>query len=148
MSNTPSVYVFNATRKKIGLILNDYGLDSMAGTASSNSYVPNVQSVPRNPSGGNPGLGQFGGTNKLSVNFPNGGGVAQHYEVDINSDTYPMTDDLQLYIFFSEAILVSISSQTNEGQSTVLKGTPLTAAQSEAMNQVQPGGRVSADEGS
>lgn len=132
---TGNIYIFNATPNQIGLFLNQYPLNSINGVASTNGYAPNSQTVARNPSPGNPGVAQFGGQNSLIVNFPSTGGQAQVYQVNINSQTYNLSQDLQLYVFFDEVVLVSGTSDTSDqpGQSQSIEGTPATKDEMKAL---------------
>ena len=125
---TGNIYIFNATPNQIGLFLNQYPLNSINGVASTNGYVPNAQTVARNPSPSNPGVAQFGGQNSLLVNFPSTGGQAQVYQINISSQTYNLSQDLQLYVFFDEVVLVSGTSDTSDqpAQSQSIEGTPAT----------------------
>ncbi|HYN84645.1 MAG TPA: hypothetical protein VER32_05285 [Pyrinomonadaceae bacterium] len=125
---TGNVYIFNATPNQIGLFLNQYPLNSINGVASTNAYAPNSQTVARNPSPGNPGVAQFGGQNSLLVNFPSTGGQALVYTINIPSTTYNLSQDLQLYIFFDEVVLVSGTTDATgqPGTSQSFEGAPAT----------------------
>lgn len=117
-----NVYVFNATPNTMSLFLNEHLLKaSVQGVQQSASYTPTAISVARNPAD-NPGVAQFGSTNDLVVSFDAGG--AQDYSVPIDPNSLPITDDLQLYIFFNEVVLVS---PTGSGTASVITGSPTSA---------------------
>jgi hypothetical protein len=119
-----NVYVFNATPNTMTLLLNAHILKaSVSGVQQSNQYTPTPIAVPRNPAD-NPGVAQFGTNNTLIVSFDAGG--SQQYPVPINPNTIPITEDLQLYIFFNEVVLVDA---TGAGHSTVIQGSPADQAE-------------------
>lgn len=122
-----NVYVFNGTPNAMALILNNTILTaSLAGVTQSSNYVPQQVIVARNPSPGNPGNNTFGGQNTLVVSFTSGGG-SQVYPVDIDPNLIPIGNDVQLYIFFNEVVLVSPTGQANQnGQSMVVTGLELS----------------------
>ena len=117
-----NVYVFNATPNQMALLLNNHILDaSVSGVQQASNYQPSPIEVARNPSPDNPGNATFGGKNTLVVSFPSGSD--QTYPVNISSNTIPIDDDVQLYIFFDEVVLVS---PTGAGTSSVNEGEALT----------------------
>jgi hypothetical protein len=120
----------------MALILNNTILTaSLAGVAQANNYVPQQVIVPRNPSPGNPGNATFGGQNTLIVSFTSGGG-SQVYPVAIDPNTIPISNDVQLYIFFNEVVLVSPTGQANQnGQSQVTFGHSLSPEQELEVNE-------------
>jgi len=127
-----NVYVFNATPNTMTLILNAHLLSaSTAGVQKSSSYQPSPQQVQRNAAGGNPGNATFGGQNQLLVSFPQG--TSQQYPVTIDSNAVQIGNDLQLYIFFNEVVLVT---PTGTGESTVIEGQALTAQQQEDVDRL------------
>ncbi len=131
-----NVYVFNGTPNAMALILNNTILTaSLAGVAQTSNYVPQQVIVPRNPSPGNPGNATFGGQNTLIVSFTSGGG-SQVYSVDIDPNLIPIGNDVQLYIFFNEVVLVSPTGQANQnGQSMVVTGLALSKEEEEGVQQ-------------
>lgn len=123
-----NVYVFNATPNSALLLLNDHILSpSLAGVQQSSSYAPSSVSAPRNPAAGNPGVAQFGGVNSLIVSFPSGS--SQHYPVNIDSSNpdYSLQNDLELYVFYNEVVLVSPFGSAS------LPGTSLSNTQAQAI---------------
>jgi hypothetical protein len=122
-----NVYVFNATTNDMTLILNNHPISgTLSAAAQGSSYKPNVVSIARVPGSGNPQTANFGGQNALIVSFPSGG--SQMYEVDVNQTLQnQQATDLQLYIFYTAAVLVSPGTQQDNqsGQSTVLSGKPV-----------------------
>ena len=126
-----NVYVFNSTPNTMTLLLNNHILSaSTSGVQKSSSYQPSPQQVQRNSASGNPGNATFGGSNELIVSFP--AGSSQQYEVPVPQDLQ-ITNDLQLYIFFNQVVLVS---PTGAGTSTVIEGTTLSDAQKEDMERL------------
>lgn len=119
-----NVYVFNATTNDMTLILNNHPVSgTLSAAAQSTSYKPNVVSIARVPGSGNPGTANFGGQNVLIVSFPSGG--SQLYNVNVNTTLQnQQATDLQLYIFYTDAVLVSPGQQqdnpTDNGTSQVL----------------------------
>jgi hypothetical protein len=78
------------------------------------------------PGSGNPQTANFGGQNVLIVSFPAGG--SQLYNVNVNQTLQNQQGtDLQLYIFYTDAVLVSPGQQQDNptGQSLVLEGKPV-----------------------
>jgi hypothetical protein len=119
-----NVYVFNATPNTMTLLLNNHILKaSVPGVQQSNQYTPTPLVVARNPAD-NPGVAQFGTNNTLIVSFDDGG--SQQYPVPIDPNKIPITEDLQLYIFFNEVVLVDA---TGAGHSTVIQGTAADQAE-------------------
>jgi len=126
-----SVYVFNATPNAMALLLNNHILSaSTPGVQKSSSYQPSPQQVQRNPASGNPGNATFGGENTLIVSFLQG--TSQQYPVTISADLQ-INNDLQLYIFFNEVVLVT---PTGAGESSVIMGQALTAEQEKELEQL------------
>lgn len=105
-----NVYVFNATSAAMTLILNNtlVSATALSGATQSGSYMPSSIAIPRNSSSGDSGTSQFGGTNVLVVSYS---GTSQKFEVDINSTDNPIAADLQLYLFYNTATLVSQGGQ-------------------------------------
>jgi hypothetical protein len=121
-----NVYVFNATPNTMTLLLNNHLLKaSVSGVQQSNQYTPTALSVARNPAD-DPGVAQFGSDNTLIVSFDAGG--SQQYSVPIDPNAIPITEDLQLYIFFNEVVLVDASGA---GHSSVIQGTAADEAEVE-----------------
>lgn len=116
-----NVYIFNATAASMTLILNNtlVSATALSGATQSGSYVPNSIAVSRNSSSSNSGTSQFGGTNVLIVSYS---GTSQKFEVDIDPTANPIASDLQLYLFYNEATLVS---QGGQG-STITGGSQVT----------------------
>lgn len=116
------VYVFNATTNLMTLTLNAHPVPNgtLYGTTKSSNYKPNPAPIKRVSGSGNPQVAQFGGQNQLVVSFPTGG--SQQYEVDINATLQNQLGlNLQLYIFYTVAVLVwPGQQQTEQGQSQVL----------------------------
>ena len=122
-----NVYVFNATPNTMTLLLNNHLLKaSVSGVQQSNQYTPTALSVARNPAD-DPGVAQFGTDNTLIVSFDPAGG-SQTYSVPIDPTAIPITEDLQLYIFFNEVVLVDASGA---GHSSVIQGTAADEAEVE-----------------
>jgi hypothetical protein len=124
-----NVYVFNATPNAMLLILNNHiAASNVAGVQQSNGYAPNSVSIPRNPSSSDPGQAQFGGINVLIVSFPSG--TSQTYPITIDPNDQQINNDLELYIFFNECVLVSPAGTASpQGQKTI-QGQTLSAAHS------------------
>lgn len=126
-----NVYVFNATTNDMSLFLNNHPVTgTLTGAAQSTSYKPNVVSIPRVPGSGNPQIASFGGQNTLIVVFPAGG--SQQYNVNVNQTLQnQQATDLQLYIFYTDAVLVSPGAQqdNSSGESMVLQGEAVAAGQ-------------------
>src|SRR5438105_98516 len=123
-----SVYVFNATPIPISLTLNQIPISgNLAAIQSSSGYAANSVAVARNTSSGNPGTNQFGGQNTLVVVFnptgPNPGPV-QSFNIPINPNAYPIVSDLQLYVFYGQAALISPSGAPSESAAGAA-GTPM-----------------------
>ena len=133
MSNIGNVYVFNGTPNAMLLILNNAVLtSSLSGTAQSSNYVPNVVQVARNSATTNPGNATFGGENTLIVSFPSG--TSQTYPVNIDPNQIQIANDLQLYSFFNEVVLVTPTGQANQnGQSTVMTGSEISQDEVDSM---------------
>jgi hypothetical protein len=124
-----TVYIFNATPNVMNLLLNNSILAvNLAGISVSGTppYAASPASAPRNPAPGNPGNATFGGQNSLVVNFP--AGTAQTYPVAI-PPTIQITNDVQLYIFFNEVMLVNPSGTASNpsGTATAIQGRDSTA---------------------
>jgi hypothetical protein len=125
-----NVYVFNATPNAMLLLLNEHvAIVNLAGIQQSNGYAPQSVTVARNPASGNPGVAQFGGTNKLTVSFP--AGTAQDYPIAIDPNNQQITNDLELYIFFNECVLVSPAGTASPQGQQVISGQSLPAAHAE-----------------
>ncbi|HEX8219972.1 MAG TPA: hypothetical protein VF914_12285 [Chloroflexia bacterium] len=126
-----NVYVFNATTNDMSLFLNNHPVTgTLTGAAQATSYKPNVVSIPRVPGSGNPQIASFGGQNTLIVVFPAGG--SQQYNVNVNQTLQnQQATDLQLYIFYTDAVLVSPGAQqdNSSGESSVLQGEAVPAGQ-------------------
>jgi|GEM_PF-2955626 len=121
-----SVFLFNTTENNMTLLLNQHILTALLnGVTSSNGYTPTNISAARNASTGNPGTATFGGTNVLIISFPDG--TSQQYEVDINPGTAPLTQDLQLYMFYNQVVLVINGNGTDiPPQSQAFQGKPVS----------------------
>jgi len=119
-----NVYVFNTTNQTLQLVLNDTVVSSqLAGVTQSGGYAPTTTTIARNPSSGNPETNQFGGQNSLVVSYdPGGGGTSQTFTINIPTATYPISSDLQLYIFYGSVVL-----EYNNTGSTI-SGTQSAAA--------------------
>ncbi|HYP40375.1 MAG TPA: hypothetical protein VEX13_08435 [Chloroflexia bacterium] len=122
-----NVYVFNATTNDMTLILNNHPISgTLSAAAQGSSYKPNVTTIARVPGSGNPQTANFGGQNVLIVSFPAGG--SQLYNVNVNQTLQnQQATDLQLYIFYTDAVLVSPGQQQDNptGESLVLQGKPV-----------------------
>ncbi len=122
-----NVYVFNATPYQIPyLILNNFPSGSLQPIAQSSGYAAASVTIARNPSPGNPGLGQFGGKNTLVVDFTSG--TSQQYPVNIDPNQMQINSDLQLYLFYSSAVLVGPLGAATQ---IVIQGQPLSSQQIE-----------------
>ncbi|HEX6038058.1 hypothetical protein [Longimicrobium sp.] len=124
---TGNVYLFNTTANSMALLLNNHILTvSLPGVTSSNGYTPTNISAARNPASGNPGTATFGGQNVLIVSFPDGS--SQQYNVDIPLSSAPITQDLQLYLFFNQVVLVINGDGTNINPQSaqVIQGQPVS----------------------
>jgi hypothetical protein len=127
-----NVYVFNATPNAMLLLLNNHiAASNLAGTQQSSSYAPQSVSVLRNPASGDPGVAQFGGVNSLVVSFP--AGTSQTYPIVIDPNNLQIDNDLQLYIFFNECVLVSPAGNATPEQQKNISGTSLSKEQAEAL---------------
>lgn len=128
-----SVYVFNATPNTMTLLLNNHILSgSTPGVQKTSSYQPSPQQVARNSAQGNPGNATFGAQNTLIVSFPTG--TDQSYPVNINPNAVQITNDLQLYIFFNEVVLVTPTGAA--GESTVIEGQQLSAQEKQQVEEL------------
>jgi hypothetical protein len=127
MSAQPgNVYVFNATPNTMSLFLNNHMLKaSVAGVLQSNQYAPTPLKVNRNASTADPGVAQFATKNTLVVSFDAGGSQTYGVPINPNQDGLAITNDLQLYIFFNEVVLVT---PTGSGQASVIQGEPTDSA--------------------
>jgi len=134
LAGVGNVYLFNATPNAMALILNNHVLAAnVAGVQSSTSYQPSPNQVPRNSSTGNPGNATFGGTNVLIVSFP--AGTSQTYDIDIDSNQVQIGNDMQLYVFFNQCVLVS---PTGAGTSIVINGQASTQEHLELVKELVP----------
>jgi hypothetical protein len=127
-----NVYVFNTTNAQLQLILNNTVVSTtLAAVTQSGGYAPSTVTIARNPSTGNPGTNQFGGSNVLIVSYWSGGGTSQIFQVSIDSTQNPFAAYLQLYIEFNIAVLVSQGGQGKSisGGTQVLTGTPVSDAE-------------------
>jgi hypothetical protein len=127
-----NVYVFNTTNAQLQLILNNTVVSTtLAAVTQSGGYAPSTVTIARNPSDGNPGTNQFGGSNVLIVSYGSGGGTSQQFQVDIKPGPNPIANDLQLYIFFNIAVLEAQGGQGTSisGGTQVLTGTPVSDAE-------------------
>jgi hypothetical protein len=125
-----NVYVFNATPKAMDLYLNNHELArGVAGVKQSASYQPTANQAARSPASKSE-VAQFGSENELVVSFPIGG--SQRYTVNIDPNQTPLEDDLQLYVFFNQVVLVS---PTGAGHSIVLVGTAILADELDRLEQ-------------
>lgn len=123
-----NVYVFNATPNTMSLFLNEHLLKAgVTGVQASNQYTPSAITVARNPAD-HAGVAQFGSENELVVSFDAGG--SQEYSVPIDPNELPITDDLQLYIFFNQVVLVT---PTGAGKSDVIVGNPTPQGKLQAL---------------
>lgn len=123
-----SVYYFNATPNAMLLLNNNAILNqSLAGVSQSSSYAPSANQVARN-SGQTSGNKTFGTTNTLVVSFPDG--TSQTYPVNIDPNKITIDQDVQLYIFFNEVVLVD---PTGTGTQSVIQGSAVSAAEVEAL---------------
>jgi hypothetical protein len=104
-----NVFLFNTyATEGVTLFLNGYPLGTMPAAASG-TYAPSSLSVPRNPSTGNPGQAQFGGSNSLVVSYGTSGNSIKYPIDGISYAEVPQEHDLQLYLYFNLAILVKES---------------------------------------
>lgn len=131
-----NVYYFNSTPNTMLLLLNNSILNaSLTGVAQTTSYVPAYGSAARNPATESNNA-TFGQNNTLVVSFPGGG--SQTYAVDIDPNQVQLTNDIQLYIFFNEVVIVTPGGQGNQsgqsgGQQTAVKGEALSSEQEDAL---------------
>ncbi|MFL6137136.1 MAG: hypothetical protein ACJ74O_04970 [Frankiaceae bacterium] len=133
-SGVGNVYVFNGTPNNVSLILNNQPISgSLTGITSSSGYAPNSTTVARNASPGNPGNNTFGGQNALVVYFTGGG--AQSYPVNISLGQAQLAQDLQLYVFYNEVVLVLPSGSATDpgGSAQVIKGTRISEEEIQAL---------------
>jgi hypothetical protein len=122
-----NVYVFNGTPNTLSLILNNMPISgTLAAISSSSGYAPSSTSVSRNSASGNPGNNTFGGKNDLVVYFP--GGTAQNYPVNISVSQAQIGQDLQLYIFYNQVMLVlpGGNAENPNGMGVLIEGTPIS----------------------
>lgn len=135
-----NVYVFNGTPNTMALILNNTILSlSLAGVQQSSNYAPQQIIVARNPAT-NSNNATFGTDNTLIVSFSSGGGGSQTYSVDIDPNVIPITNDVQLYIFFNEVVIVSPTGQANQnGQSQLVTGLALSEPQQQEVDAMLAG---------
>lgn len=114
--NTGSVYYFNATPSQLVLINNGFMLNAgIPGVQPTSGYVPVGNEAPRSP-GSVSGSSAFGTTNSLVAMLPDGSG--RSYVVTIDPQQIPIFDDLQLYVYVNELVLVS-----PDGMATSIDGT-------------------------
>jgi hypothetical protein len=134
-----NVYVFNTTNAQLQLILNNTIVSTtLAGVTQSGGYAPTAVTIARNPSTGNPGTNQFGATNNLIVSYGSGGGTSQKFAVNIDPNQNPIANDLQLYIYFNIAVLVSGGGQGSSipggGGTTLVVGIAVPDAEVKAIS--------------
>jgi hypothetical protein len=122
-----NVYVFNATPNAMLLILNNHiAAANVAGVQQSSAYAPQSVTIARNPSSGDSGQAQFGGINTLIVSFPSG--TSQTYPIVIDPNDQQINNDLELYIFFNECVLVSPAGTASPQGQKNIQGQALSAA--------------------
>ena len=151
-----SIYVFNATPIPMSLTLNSVPISgTLSAIQSSTGYAASTVSVLRNP-GGSSGTNQFGSQNTLTVVFnpqATNPGPVQIFSIPVDPNTYPIVYDLQLYIFYGQAALISPSGSPAEssagvgGTPTMIEGEEATG--SDAQNAIASvrGGGDSGDSG-
>jgi hypothetical protein len=94
-----NVYIFNVTTRATSAapILNGTGISSLPAVSQTNNYqVMTVKKVPRLDAATTQ-LGKFADNNTFTVRLT--GGVSFDYAVNIQSSTYPYSDDVLLYVF-------------------------------------------------
>jgi len=115
-----NVYYFNATPNGMTLLLNNHLLNgNVAGVTKAGSYKPVGNSAARN-SADNSHNATFGTNNTLAVSFTAGD---QTYKFKIDPGVVAVANDVQLYIFFNQVVLVLPSGSGNDTQQ-VIDGQP------------------------
>ena len=100
-----TVYVFNATPENVALILNNYlVVGGLAGVSQSTGYQAQSVQVQRSASP-DPGGPEFAQRNSLIVATQSG--QAYSFEVDIDPLQVQPAADLQLYVTFGSALLIT-----------------------------------------
>jgi hypothetical protein len=131
-----NVYYFNATPNGMTLLLNDHLLNaSVAGVTKAGSYKPVGNSAPRN-SADNSHNATFGTNNTLAVSFTAGD---QTYTFKIDPNVVAVSNDVQLYIFFNQVVLVLPSGAGNDTQ-LVINGQPADKETSYLLARAREGG--------
>jgi 2',3'-cyclic-nucleotide 2'-phosphodiesterase (5'-nucleotidase family) len=125
-----NLYYFNATPRVMTLINNNHILNAkVEGVQKSSGYAPTSNSAAR-VAATKSEESTFGQQNALVVSLTPGG--SQEYPVDIDPNEFPLEEDLELYIFYNQVVLVS---STGKARSTVINGSPLSDSEAEALLQ-------------
>jgi hypothetical protein len=99
------VYVFNAMPEPVTLLLNDHLVAvSIPGVSQADGYRASEVAVPRSPETV-PSSGTFGTQNVVVAAIA--GGPAFTFQIGIDPTRVPPNADLQLYIAFGDALLVT-----------------------------------------
>jgi hypothetical protein len=129
-----SVYYFNATPNAMLLLNNNHLLNAnVAGIAKSGGYKAAGSSVLRD-SADHTNNKTFGTDNTLVVSFPDGG--SQEYPVHIDPNSVQITNDVQLYIYFNQVVLVTPTG-SGQGSQLVIDGTPASERAHEAIRKAK-----------
>lgn len=131
-----SVYYFNATPNSMALLLNDHLLNaSVAGVTKSGAYKPVGNSAARNPADHSHSK-TFGTYNTLTVSFDAGD---QTYKFEIDPSVVAVANDVQLYIFFNQVVLVLPSGAGADSQQ-VIDGQPSSKETSDLLARLKEEG--------
>jgi hypothetical protein len=125
-----SLYYFNATPRTMMLLNNNHLLNAkVEGVQQTSGYAPATHSEKRAAATESEET-TFGKKNTLVVSLSPGG--SQRYEIEIDPNEYPLEEDLVLYIFYNQVVLVSASGKAH---STVYSATKLSDSEAEELLQ-------------
>jgi len=123
-----NVYYFNATPRTMTLLNNNHILNAKVdGVQQTSGYAPSSNSEKRAAATKSEET-TFGQENTLVVSLSPGG--SQKYEIEIDPNEYPLEEDVELYIFYNQVVLVS---STGKAHSTVYTGAKLSDSEAEEL---------------
>lgn len=123
-----NVYYFNATPRTMTLLNNNHILNAkVEGVQQSSGYAPSSHSEKRAAATKSEET-TFGEQNTLIVSLSPGG--SQEFDIEINPNEYPLEEDVELYIFYNQVVLVS---STGKAHSTVYTGKKLSDSEAEEL---------------
>lgn len=102
---TGKVYIFNTGTGEADLTLNNTTIDPAKPVTKNDNYAQKNPVIIDRTSAGDPGrIAQFGTKNSLRVDY---GIVTDLYTITIDPSDFSAEDDLQLYLFRGNALLIS-----------------------------------------